>query len=256
MQREILQLPPPPADERIPYGDDPNHFADIRVPEGKGPHPVAIVIHGGFWRAAFNLEHAGHMCQAFRFTGVATWSLEYRRIGQPGGGYPGTLEDVAQGAAHLRKIADRFRLDLSRTAAIGHSAGGHLALWLAAEKPLPLRGAVALGGVCDLRRAYELKLGNLVVNDFIGAGPDTAPDRYRRASPIERLPLRVPSRLVHGADDNIVPLEIGRRFEEAARKAGDDCRLIPLPGAGHFEVIDPRKKEFTVVRETLLELLR
>lgn len=255
MSRDILTLSPPPADARISYGEDPLQFAELRVPAGKGPHPAAIVIHGGYWRAAYDLTHAGHMCAALTKAGVATWSLEYRRIGNPGGGWPGTGADVVRGADHLAKIAAAHQLDLRRTAAIGHSAGGHLVLWLASQRK-NLRGVVSLAGVSDLRRAFELHLSNTVVADFLGGSPEQVPERYREASPIEHLPLGVPQRLLHGTADDVVPFEISRRYQAAAAAKGDDARLIPLAGAGHFELIDPRSREWPTVQDTLLALVR
>src|SRR5215468_7306163 len=130
MSRDILTLPPPPYDLRVAYGKGDFQFADLRLPPGKGPHPVVIVIHGGFWRAAYDLVYAGHMSAALTRRGVATWNIEYRRVGHPGGGFPGTLDDVAAAVDHLAQIAPSHSLDLSRVIAIGHSAGGHLALWL------------------------------------------------------------------------------------------------------------------------------
>ena len=252
MGREILTLPAPPYDHKIAYGDDPFQFGYLRLPKSAGPHPVAIVIHGGFWRAAFDLEHSGHMCAALTKAGLATWSLEYRRIGNPGGGWPGTCEDVLRGAAHLWALAVTYPLNAARVVAIGHSAGGHLALWLAAQKKPRLRGVVSLAGVADLRRAYELKLSNTVVGEFMGGPPD---DAYKQASPIERVPLGLPTRVIHGDRDDIVPIEISQRFVDAAVAAGDDSKLIALPGADHFPVIDPRSPEWAVVETTVLELL-
>lgn len=255
MGREILTLPPPPYDHKIVYGPDPFHFGYLRVPKSKGPHPVVVVIHGGFWRAAFDLEHSGHLCAALTRAGLATWSLEYRRIGNPGGGWPGTCEDVLLGASHVASFAAQYGLDASRMVAIGHSAGGHLALWLAAQKRL--RGVVSLAGVADLRRAYELKLSNNVVRDFMGGlSPEDAPEAYRKASPIEHLPLRIPVRLIHGDADDVVPIEISRRYEAAALKAGDAAtKLVTLPGADHFAGIDPRSAEWAAVERAVLELL-
>ena len=246
MGREILTLPAPAYDHRIVYGPDPFHFGYLRVPKSKGPHPVVVVIHGGFWRAAFDLEHSGHMCAALTRAGLATWSLEYRRIGNPGGGWPGTCEDVLKGASYA--FAPALGLDASRMVAIGHSAGGHLALWLASQKRL--RGVVSLAGVADLRRASELKLSNNVVRDFMGVD---SPEEYRKASPIEMLPLRVPARLIHGDADDVVPIEISRRYVEAARDAS--IKLVTLPGADHFAGIDPRSAEWPVVERAVLELL-
>jgi acetyl esterase/lipase len=250
--REIMTLPPPPYDHKIAYGPGEFDFGYLRLPKSKGPHPVAVVIHGGFWRAAFDLEHSGHICAGLTRAGLATWSVEYRRIGHPGGGWPGTFEDVRRGAGHVRAIAAQYGLDASRVVAVGHSAGGHLALTLAADGQMRLRGVVSLAGVADLKRALELKLGSGVVADFMA---NALPADYQLASPIERVPLRTRVRLVHGDEDDIVPLEISRRFADAALKAGDDVKLVVLPGAGHFEVIDPRTKEWPLVERAVLELL-
>lgn len=252
--QDILERKPPAADERIPYGDDPNQFGDLRVPAGKGPWPVVINIHGGFWRAAYNLEHNGHLCEALRARGVATWSIEYRRIGQPGGGWPGTFDDVRAAALHLRRIARAERLDLRHVITMGHSAGGHLALYLAAEMKW-LRAAISLAGVADLGRALELKLSKEVVRDLLGGTPAEYPDRYRLASPIERLPMRRPAVLIHGEADKIVPVEIASRYAEAARAKGDKVTLDALPG-GHFELIDPQSPQWATVERRVLEMLR
>jgi acetyl esterase/lipase len=255
MSREILSLPAPEADMRLRYGDDTLQFGDLRVPSGPGPHPVAIVIHGGFWRAAYSVDHIGHLAAALTKAGVATWAIEYRRIGNPGGGWPGTLDDVALGADHLKALATQHNLDLRHVVAIGHSAGGQLALWLGGRSgdAIPLRGVVSLAGVADLRRGYELGLGGGVVRELLGGSPEEVADRYKAASPIERLPLAVPQRLIHGTEDDIVPIEISERYVKAA---GAQARLIKLEGADHFAPIDPRSKEWRVVEETVLSLLR
>src|SRR5579863_3087604 len=117
MSQEILQLPPPKADARIPYGKDPSQFGELRLPAGKGPHPTVLFIHGGFWRNAYNLGHAGHLCAALAKAGAATWNIEYRRIGDPGGGWPGTLDDVLHGAEHIKVVARRYPMDLRRMVA-------------------------------------------------------------------------------------------------------------------------------------------
>src|SRR6202045_4455765 len=250
--REVLPAPP---STRIAYGRGEFQFGELRVPSGSGPHPVAIVIHGGFWRARYDLTEIGHLGEAVTRLGLATWSLEYRRIGNPGGGWPGTLDDVLTGAAHLEKIAAERSLDLKRVVAMGHSAGGHLVLWLAKQNAITLRGLVALAPVADLRRAWELKLSNTVVADLVGGSPQDLPDRYRSASPIELVPLRVAQRVLHGANDDIVPLEISRRYVAAAKKSGDDSKLIEVAGGGHFELIDPRPSEWPGVQEAVLELV-
>lgn len=253
--RDILTLAPPGYDVKASYGADPFQFGYLRLPKSKGPHPLALVIHGGFWRAAYDLEHSGHMCAALTRAGVATWSLEYRRIGNPGGGWPGTFEDVAAGARHASELARKYDVDASRMVAIGHSAGGHLALWLAAANSIRLRGVVSLAGVADLRRAWEMRLSNNVVEQLMNATPAQKPGDYALASPADRVPLGVPTRILHGAADDIVPLEISASFEKAARKTGDDCRLAALPEADHFDLIDPRSAVWPVVERAVLELL-
>lgn len=243
----ILDLPAVPSDARIAYGPDPSQVADLRVPHGAGPHPVAIVIHGGYWKAAYNLDHIGHLCAALTAAGVATWSLEYRRLGNAGGGWPGTFDDIRAGAAHLANVVASHRLDMSGVVAAGHSAGGHLALWLAAEMAIPLRRVVSLAGVADLRLAWELRLSGGIAARLLGGTPEEVPDRYRAASPIERLPIAVPQYLIHGTADDTVPFELSARFAKASKNA----TLIPLPGAGHFELIDPRAKEWPAVRDSI-----
>jgi acetyl esterase/lipase len=267
MSGDILQRPAPRADVRVPYGPDPLHFGDLRLPPGAGPHPVVVVIHGGFWRARFSLEHIGHACAALTSTGLATWNIEYRRIGNPGGAWPGTFLDVAAGVDHLREIAPRHNLDLSRVVVIGHSAGGHLALWLAGRSripaggplyipsPLPVKAAISLAGVADLRRGWEMALSNGVVQDLIGGTPEEMPERYATASPIELLPLGVRQVLIRGTEDENVPFEISRAYHQSALSKGDDCELITLQGAGHFEVIDPRSQEWQQVARAVNDAL-
>jgi acetyl esterase/lipase len=260
----IFSTSPQPADERIPYGPDPLQFGDLRLPAGPGPHPVVVVVHGGFWRARWDLEHIGHACDALtRQTKVATWCIEYRRIGNEGGGWPGTFLDVGAATDFLREIAPAHNLDLNHVVTIGHSAGGHLAVWLAArqyipkddplhtDSPLALKSAISLAGVLDLHRAWELRLSNNVVVDLMGGTPGEVPERYAAASPIEMLPLGVKQVLIHGTRDEDVPYEISRRYHAEAVKCGDQCDLITLPGTGHFGLIDPSSREWRKVVEAV-----
>lgn len=254
--RDLLSLAPPPYDARIQYGTNANQFADLRLPQGSGPHPVVVVIHGGFWRAAYDLQYAGHMSAAITKLGFATWNIEYRRIGQTGGGYPGTLDDAAAALDHLAKIGSQKNLDLKRVYAIGHSAGGHLAMWLATRKggAVRIRGAISLAGVGDLREAWDRKLGNRVVEEFMGCAPKDCPDKYDAASPSHRLPARIPLVMVHGSNDDIVPFVISQEFAQEATKKGDKARLLRLEGTGHFEFVDPRTIEWHSIEEALLTL--
>src|SRR5215472_14175959 len=134
MPEEILKLAPPPADLRVPYGSDANQFLDLRLPKSRGPNPLLLNIHGGFWRAKYNLEHAGHLCEALRIAGFATFNVEYRRVGNPGGGWPGTFDDIRSAYRFVLQSADRFSVDPRHVAVMGHSAGGQLTLCLAAHE--------------------------------------------------------------------------------------------------------------------------
>lgn len=250
----ILMLQAPPVGLHVAYGPGEFQFGELCVPQetpATGPHPVVVVIHGGYWRAQYGLDHIRHLCAALCGEGMATWSLEYRRVGNPGGGWPGTFLDVARGTAHLRALAGNYPLDLDRVVVMGHSAGGQLALWVAGAHrvpegsevrvadPLPVRGAISLAGVCDLVRGWELGLSDGVVGEFLGGDPVNRAERYRAASPRALLPLGVRQVLVHGTDDPYVPFELSTGYLDAAREAGDDVTLIELPGMAHFEVIDP-----------------
>lgn len=266
MGRDVLTRTPPPADERIRYGDDPSQFGELRVPPGPGPHPVVVYLHGGCWMAEYDLGHAGHACAALTEAGAATWSLEYRRIGN-GGGWPVTFRDVALGADHLREIADAWQLDLTRVVAAGHSAGGHLAAWLAARPripagdqlrlpdPLVIHGLVSIAGLVDLARSSELRLCGGSMDLLMGGTPREVPDRYAVASPYELLPLGLPQVLVSGGRDTIVPVEIAERYAARAVETGDDARLVTIADADHFDLIDPREAAFARVREAVLGLL-
>lgn len=263
----VLYLPPPPADLRFAYGPTRYHFGDLRLPAGPGPHPVVVVIHGGFWRSMYGLEQTGHLCAALTSTGVATWNVEYRRLGNQGGGWPGTFLDVANGVSYLNILLPRYNLDLERILVMGHAAGGQLALWLAGIQrapasaalnlpdKLPLRGAIALAGVVNLHQAWQLKLSNRVVQRLMGGSPQQYPERYALASPSELLPMGVPQVLLHGTRDRRVPFEISQRYHAAAQAKGEDVRLVSLPGANHFSLIDPHSAAWPHVLEAVQSLL-
>jgi acetyl esterase/lipase len=264
---DALALPRPAADHRLAYGPHALQFGELRLPEGKGPHPVAVVMHGGCWLAEYDLGHVSSLAAALAEAGVATWSIEYRRVGDDGGGWPGTFLDVAAAADHLVELAEEYRLDLERVVAVGHSAGGHLALWLAArhrlapedwlrgEDPLPLAGVVALAGIPDLA-AYAAPTGcGAAVPGLLGGAPDEVPERLRRASPIELVPLGVPQTLVVGGLDAIVPGEQALSHAAAARRAGDGVEVREVPGVGHFELIAPESVAWPVVRDAVLEMV-
>jgi acetyl esterase/lipase len=167
---DILTLPPPPADARLAYGTGQLQFGDLRLPKSKSPFPVVMNIHGGYWRAKYDLAHAGHLCAALTAKGLATWNLEYRRVGNDGGGWPGTFEDIVNGFRFLPQLAQRYNLDSARILVMGHSAGGQLALCLAGHQP-SVKRVLSLAGVADLQRAWEEHLSNDAVAEFLGGKP-------------------------------------------------------------------------------------
>lgn len=242
-------LAPPKANARIHYGKAPEQFGDLFLPHGIAPYPAVIFIHGGFWRNTTTLVQASQVCAALARAGAAVWNLEYRRLGDPGGDWAGISDDIVHGGEHLRVVATRYNLDLKRVIAVGHSAGGQLALWLAAQQAVDLRGVVPLAAISDLRRAYALQLDRGVVGQLLGGSPDRVPQRYAAASPTELLPIPVPQRVVHGTADTVVPFDMSQRFA----KASGNAKLIPLAGAGHFELIDPRAKVWPTIQKNILD---
>jgi acetyl esterase/lipase len=260
----------PSKSVRVPYGPEPEQFGDLYVPqERSGPHPTIILIHGGFWRAHYGLELMTDLANDLIARGLAVWNIEYRRVGNQGG-WPNTLLDVAAAADHLRALAPRYALDLTRVISMGHSAGGHLALWLAGrpripqdspiapaedQPPLPLAGAISLAGAVDLVLSWTLKLGNNAAGDFLGGTPTEVPERYAAASPASLLPLGVPQALVHGTEDDTVPLRVSQEYLQAALEAGDQVQLDELEGVDHFALIDPHTAAWTRTIEALEEVL-
>jgi acetyl esterase/lipase len=266
--RDLLALPQPPADETIAYGPAPQQKVELRLPGGEGPHPVVVLVHGGCWEAPWGFDHVRSLAAALTAEGYATWSLGYRRLGDPGGGWPGTLEDVARGADHLKTVAARRGLDLARVVAVGHSAGGHLALWLAARSgqvggleilrapgALRLRGVVSLAGITDLEAAAADEVCGDAIPRLLGGPPATVPDRVAAASPVRLLPLGLPQRLMCGGQDRIVPIGQARVYEAAARARGDDVTLTVVEAAGHFELVSPASVAWPAVRDAVASLL-
>jgi acetyl esterase/lipase len=230
----ILAKTPPRADQRIAYGTDPNQFIDLRRPSGKGPHPLALFIHGGFWRAKYGLDHAGHICAGLAKAGFLCANLEYRRVGNEGGRWPGTFEDILNGLRFLRANVKKWGGDPVRLVVLGHSAGGQLALSLAGRES-QISGAISLAGVVDLRRAYELHLSNDAVVEFLSGTPQQVPEHYAEASPIE-VPIKPKQVLIHGTHDGTVPVGMSRDYVK--KKRGESVTLVELD-CGHYEVIDP-----------------
>ena len=246
MKRNLLSLPPAPPDKRVSFGDDPNQFFDLWEPANA--RAVAIMIHGGFWRAKYDLLHTSHLCAALAKNGLAVANLEYRRVGNAGGGWPGTYDDIRAAFAAVRRHSpaqNKFVL-------LGHSAGGHLALRLAIDAP-ELVGIVALAPVAVLQTAYDLHLSRDAVVDFLGGTPASIPEIYEDACPSRHSSL-VRRILVHGTKDADVPLSIS---EEFCKKRGSDqgvVRQVTLEDADHYDLIDPRSNAWPAVMESVFSL--
>lgn len=259
MSEDVLSRQPPAADLRLKYGSDPNQFLDLRLPKGtsKQPRRLVINIHGGFWRAKYSLEHAGHLCAALAAKGVVTANLEYRRVGNEGGAWPGTFEDIRSAYQFLVQNADKHHFDVQRIVVMGHSAGGQLALCLAAHE-LAVTRVVSLAGVVDLRRAYELHLSNDAVVEFLRGTPHDVPDHYREADPMQLSITGARQWLLHGSADDTVPTGFSRDYvaEKKNRegKQKEDARLTEIQGADHFDLIDPQSKAWAEVERTVIQL--
>ncbi|MFD0973293.1 alpha/beta hydrolase family protein [Plantactinospora endophytica] len=256
--RAVLERPAPPPDALLRYGDDPEHVADLRLPADRptGPaRPLVIVVHGGFWRAEYDRRHTGPLAAELADRGYPVVQLEYRRTGQPGGGWPGTLDDVATGVTALPALAEQA-LPAGRTAPgppilLGHSAGGHLALWAALRAPERVRGVLALAPVLDLAEAYRLDLDGGAVAALLGGGPEDVPERYATADPARSAAPATRISIVHGTLDRQVPVQPSRRYAAEARRTGADLRFVELPECEHFGVIDPLSRAWPTVSAEL-----
>jgi acetyl esterase/lipase len=262
-QTDILARPSGRPDDVLLYGPRQDQVADLRLPaagragaggvsEGRGA-PLIIFLHGGFWRGAIDRTHTGPLGDALAAAGFVVCIPEYRRTGQPGGGWPGTFDDIALAVDALPGLVAETvgsAVDAGRVVVAGHSAGGHLALWSAGRVRLPEGnrwhagrppgvGVVSLAGVCDLASCYRLGLDDDAAGDLMGGGPSDFPSRYAAADPMGLVPTGTLLRLVHGDSDDRVPVEMSLSYTSRAVAAGDDAGCDVLEGSGHFEVIDP-----------------
>ena len=263
---DLLALPTVPPDVVLSYGSHAEQFGHLYLPVDTGPHPVVVLLHGGCWRARVSLDYMGQFARALTNDGIAVWSLEYRRLDN-GGGWPETFLDVAAGADFLRTVADEYDLDLARVFTVGHSAGGHLALWLAgrhnlsssselyAEKPLELLGVVSLAGIPDLAEALEQNICPDAPDRLMGGTPQQVPERYAQGSPAELLPLGLRQIFIQGEQDDTVPISYVKLYEAAAKKGGEEVRLESLADTGHFEIVVATAPQWQTVRAAVLELL-
>jgi acetyl esterase/lipase len=276
---ELIRQATPPANERIAYDKSPLQFGELRLPPGAGPFPIAILIHGGCWSAKLgnlpdpvvSFELLRPIAAALTKAGIASWNMEYRRLGNEGGGWPGTFLDISRATELLRELAPRYHLDLTHAVAIGHSSGGQLALWLAARgklpkssvlytnSPLPLKGVVSVDGPPDLEaiRAIDQSVcGGPVVTQFIGGTPAEFPIRYREASASRLLPIGVRQGIFVASRHDAEWTALFKQYVAAAEKAGDPVRMQMMEGSGHFDGINPQASAWEAVMASVRSLLR
>jgi len=242
------------------YGLHASQRADLYVPPGPGPHPVIVLIHGGSWQKRYGKIFTRGLAGDLRRRGFAVWNIEYRRVGA-GGGWPNTFADVTAAIDHLTALDDP-RLDLERVTFIGHSAGGHLALWAAGRPNLPAgapgaidgpprvqpRRVISMAGVADLGFAYRLWHGG-AVRALMGGSPEEVPERYAAGDPIRLLPLPMPVLIVHGVLDQTVSVKLSRSYADATRAADGEIELVEIqgPAGRHRAHIDPRGDSWAAV---------
>lgn len=267
-----------PADHKLSYGPDALHFGELRLPKTKAPFPVVILVHGGCWADRLpnsdprdtSLEPLRPLAAALANAGVATWNIEYRRAGNPGGGWPGSFLDLASAIDFLRTIAPTHRLDLKRAVVVGHSAGGQLAHWIAArpklprtsplysKNPLPIQAVVNVDGPPDLTTAQPLERNFCPVpgiTNFMGATPAEHPERYREASITALMPTGVPQTIVAGGLLQR-SMSLLTDYESAAKSKGDSVTVLKLEGAGHFDMLAPESPHGKSLLEAILALLK
>ena len=260
-------------DRTLSYGPLPEHVVDVRLPfveDIAGPAALVVVVHGGFWKAEWDREHAAPQSAGLAAAGHVVATVEYRRVRMAGGGWPGTLDDLAlltDTVPALVAAAMPGRVDEARTVLVGHSAGGHLATWAASRhqlppsspwhriEPLPV-GVVSLAGVLDLALAAALGLGGGATQALLGGEPDERPERFAAADPARLLPTGVPTVLVHGTRDDEVPLEVSRSYAAAAGTAGQQVVLHELAGIDHMALVDPTSPAWPSVLAAVDEALR
>ena len=265
---DLRSLSAAPPGERIAYGDEPLQYAELILPAGPGPHPVVANIHGGVWMAQYTIEHSRAQARALAASGFAVWNIEYRRVGDAGGGWPGTFRDVSNAVDHLRQVAKSHPLDLSRVCIMGHSAGGQLALWATARnrvpsdselhvrKPLAVRGVVALAPATQLEELYVRGLYDGIAGKLIGGSPAQFPERYAAVTPARLLPLNQPQVIILGKHDESWNWHTHAYYAAAREACEPDLQLIVIESAGHFELIAPESPAWATVTAAAHALVR
>ena len=261
---DYQRFPTVAPDHHYVYGSHPLQFGELTLPDTMPPHPIIVLIHGGGYREMYNLRPLGSVVAALAAAGFAVWNIEYRRYGN-GGEYPTMFLDVGAASDYLPQIAKAYRLDLTRVISMGHSAGGHLALWLAGRRniesesqlyvdcPLSIHGVLALAPLADVKGGAESELSSDALLAVMGGEPMDAPGAYRNGCPTALLPLGIPQVIIVGSEDQSM-LANAKRYAETAKASGDVTRLIELPGAGHFEIVSVDSKEWNDVRQALIQL--
>jgi acetyl esterase/lipase len=257
----LADFPEPEADHVIAYGDDPLQFGELRLPDGDGPFPVIVFIHGGCWMSEYDIAHSRKLADAFPQHGIASWSLEYRRIGDPGGAWPGTFDDIEAGYAHLSALIEQYHLDPARVIVAGHSAGGHLALWIAQrieeQQPAGIirpSGVLGLAPAPDLEYLAEHGTCDNAAKKLMGGSPEEVPEHYAAGSVANRIPQTTPQVAVVGKyDETWRP--VGVRYARAASEQGAPIKVIDAQESGHFEMIDPDSSTFPLVLDAARQLL-
>lgn len=261
---DYQRFPRVEADFRYAYGSDSQQFGELTLPRTTPPHPVVVLVHGGGYQELYDLNPLGTVAASLAADGFAVWNIEYRRHGK-GGEFPQMFLDVAAAADHLRRLADEHRLNLDRVISVGHSAGGHLALWLAARHrierssplfvaaPATIHAVLALAPFADIGLLGSAESPSDALLAVMGGRPAEAPANYRNGSPSELLPLGKPQMIIVGGEDASI-LDNARAYVDRATELGDKPRLAVLADAGHFEVVSVQSPAWNEVQRALLNL--
>jgi acetyl esterase/lipase len=262
---DLLERERPQPTAAVSYGPDQMQVVDLWLPSGKGPHPTVLMVHGGCWQTEIaDRRIMNWIADDLRRRGIAVWNIDYRGVDRQGGGYPGTFQDAAAAADALRTHAKTHNLDISRLVATGHSAGGHLALWLAGRhrlpegsplrtaSPIPIHSVVSLGGLPDLEEAARPPgsgCGTEVIARISGG-------RFAETSVPRLAPLGVRQVLVNGLQDRIIPPAYAEGYARPMRAAGDKVKVRMVEATGHVELIAPESAAWKVAAEEIERALR
>jgi acetyl esterase/lipase len=265
---DLRARPRPQPTRIVPYGPDPLQYAQLWLPEGPGPYPVVVLIHGGCWTTSIaDLTYCNYAAEDLRKRGIAVWSVEYRGVDKPGGGYPGTFQDVSAALQRLVQEAPAADLSLEHLVVAGHSAGGHLALWAAGqqnipassplhtEHPIKIAAVVDIAGIPNLKTDTHTACGADVIRQLTGSPTPTRPDVYADTSPAALLPLGVRQIVIHGVEDDTVAPAIGEAYAAAASAAGDSVVFMLTPG-DHVDEVAPGQPAWSEAADTIVALAR